>query len=69
MFFSPSFITFNFQHKLVNDDAAGVNDSVENALELAELLREWGKTYHVNLIPYNPIEGSEYKRPYKKAVC
>ncbi|CAG7874153.1 unnamed protein product [Brassica rapa] len=47
---------------------AGVNDSVENALELAELLREWGKTYHVNLIPYNPIEGSEYKRPYKKAV-
>ncbi|KAL0720737.1 hypothetical protein Bca4012_035336 [Brassica carinata] len=53
---------------LINDDAAGVNDSVENALELAELLREWGKTYHVNLIPYNPIEGSEYKRPYKKAV-
>ncbi|CAH8364154.1 unnamed protein product [Eruca vesicaria subsp. sativa] len=47
---------------------AGVNDSVENALELAELLREWGKTYHVNLIPYNPIEGSEYKRPYRKAV-
>ncbi|ESQ52648.1 hypothetical protein EUTSA_v10016689mg [Eutrema salsugineum] len=47
---------------------AGVNDSVEHAVELAELLREWGKTYHVNLIPYNPIEGSEYKRPYKKAV-
>ncbi|XP_010505646.1 PREDICTED: uncharacterized protein LOC104782422 [Camelina sativa] len=47
---------------------AGVNDKVEHAVELAELLREWGKTYHVNLIPYNPIEGSEYKRPYKKAV-
>ncbi|CAN8287162.1 unnamed protein product [Cochlearia groenlandica] len=47
---------------------AGVNDSVEHAVELAELLREWGKTYHVNLIPYNPIEGSEYKRPYKKQV-
>ncbi|CAH8265325.1 unnamed protein product [Arabidopsis lyrata] len=47
---------------------AGVNDQVEHAVELAELLREWGKTYHVNLIPYNPIEGSEYKRPYKKAV-
>ncbi|KAK9283153.1 hypothetical protein L1049_011384 [Liquidambar formosana] len=47
---------------------AGVNDAVEHALELAELLHEWGGGYHVNLIPFNPIEGSEYRRPYKKAV-
>ncbi|KAK6227969.1 hypothetical protein SCA6_000309 [Theobroma cacao] len=47
---------------------AGVNDSVEQAVELAELLHEWGRNYHVNLIPFNPIEGSEYRRPYKKAV-
>ncbi|KAK2966570.1 hypothetical protein RJ640_009342 [Escallonia rubra] len=47
---------------------AGVNDAVEHALELAELLHEWGRAYHVNLIPFNPIEGSEYRRPYKKAV-
>lgn len=47
---------------------AGVNDAVEHAKELAELLHEWGPGYHVNLIPYNPIEGSEYKRPYKKSV-
>ncbi|MED6158267.1 hypothetical protein PIB30_031224 [Stylosanthes scabra] len=47
---------------------AGVNDSVENAIELAKLLHEWGPGYHVNLIPFNPIEGSEYRRPYKKAV-
>lgn len=47
---------------------AGVNDAVENAVELAELLHEWGRNYHVNLIPFNPIEGSEYRRPYKKAV-
>ncbi|XWS65986.1 hypothetical protein CRYUN_Cryun05aG0161500 [Craigia yunnanensis] len=47
---------------------AGVNDSVEQAVELAELLHEWGRGYHVNLIPFNPIEGSEYRRPYKKAV-
>ncbi|XP_028081264.1 uncharacterized protein LOC114282726 isoform X2 [Camellia sinensis] len=47
---------------------AGVNDSVEHAIELAELLHEWGRGYHVNLIPFNPIEGSEYRRPYKKAV-
>ncbi|BBG97976.1 Radical SAM superfamily protein, partial [Prunus dulcis] len=47
---------------------AGVNDAVEHAVELAELLHEWGRGYHVNLIPFNPIEGSEYRRPSKKAV-
>ncbi|KAM7494899.1 hypothetical protein LguiB_029508 [Lonicera macranthoides] len=47
---------------------AGVNDSVEHAKELAELLQGWGRVNHVNLIPYNPIEGSEYQRPYRKAV-
>lgn len=48
--------------------AAGVNDTVDHAIELAELLRKWGSGYHVNLIPFNTIEGSEYKRPYKKSV-
>lgn len=47
---------------------AGVNDSVEHAIELAELLHQWGRGHHVNLIPFNPIEGSEYRRPYRKAV-
>ncbi|KAL3838415.1 hypothetical protein ACJIZ3_023006 [Penstemon smallii] len=47
---------------------AGVNDATEHAIELAELLHEWGHSYHVNLIPYNPVEGSEYQRPYRKAV-
>ncbi|KAM5556420.1 hypothetical protein ABKV19_024018 [Rosa sericea] len=47
---------------------AGVNDAVEHARELAELLHQWGRGYHVNLIPFNPIEGSEYKRPSKRAV-
>lgn len=47
---------------------AGVNDGKEHAAELAELLHECGRGYHVNLIPYNPVEGSEYRRPYKRAV-
>ncbi|KAK9126957.1 hypothetical protein Scep_015803 [Stephania cephalantha] len=47
---------------------AGVNDEVEHAVELAELLHSWGRGSHVNLIPFNPVEGSEYRRPYKKAV-
>ncbi|KAL2940475.1 putative dual-specificity RNA methyltransferase RlmN [Bienertia sinuspersici] len=47
---------------------AGVNDSIEHAIELAQLLHQWGRGHHVNLIPFNPIEGSEYKRPYRKAM-
>ncbi|KAL8551982.1 hypothetical protein ACS0TY_000874 [Phlomoides rotata] len=47
---------------------AGINDTADHAIELAELLRKWGSGYHVNLIPFNPIEGSEYKRPYRKAI-
>ncbi|CAM8892863.1 unnamed protein product [Rhodiola kirilowii] len=38
-------------------------------VELAELLHEYGRGYHVNLIPYNPIEGSEFRRPYRKAIA
>ncbi|KAJ6804941.1 uncharacterized protein M6B38_279935 [Iris pallida] len=47
---------------------AGINDGKEHAKELAELLHGCGGGYHVNLIPFNPIEGSDYRRPYKKAV-
>ncbi|XP_061363716.1 uncharacterized protein LOC133307253 [Gastrolobium bilobum] len=47
---------------------AGINDAVDHAIELAKLLHQWGHGYHVNLIPFNPIEGSEYRRPYRKAV-
>ncbi|KAI3950110.1 hypothetical protein MKW98_008555 [Papaver atlanticum] len=47
---------------------AGVNDAVEHAVELAELLRAWGSGYHVNLIPFNPIEDTEFRRPYKKTI-
>ncbi|XP_077216640.1 radical SAM superfamily protein [Tasmannia lanceolata] len=47
---------------------AGINDCAEHAVELAEMLHRWGGGYHVNLIPFNPIEGSEYRRPYKKTI-
>ncbi|KAH0461144.1 hypothetical protein IEQ34_008719 [Dendrobium chrysotoxum] len=47
---------------------AGTNDAVEHAVELAELLHCYSRGSHVNLIPFNPIDGSEYRRPYKKAV-
>ncbi|MFP4460283.1 MAG: 23S rRNA (adenine(2503)-C(2))-methyltransferase RlmN [Candidatus Zixiibacteriota bacterium] len=39
----------------------GINDSVENAKELAEKIGE--HNVKVNLIPYNPVEGLDYRRP------
>jgi 23S rRNA (adenine2503-C2)-methyltransferase len=45
---------------------AGVNDLPQNARELAKLLR--GFQSHVNLIPYNPIQEVDYKRPHKEDI-
>ena len=43
-----------------------VNDSTEDALRLTKLLR--GIKAKINLIPYNPSPGSEFKRPADAAV-
>lgn len=40
---------------------AGINDSVQCAEELANLLR--GRTSMLNVIPYNPVEGLPYATP------
>lgn len=45
---------------------AGVNDGVEHAKELAEVLRDL--PCKVNLIPFNPFSLSDYKRPSNNAV-
>lgn len=45
---------------------AGVNDSRQKAMELAELVR--GFQSHVNLIPYNPISDSDFQRPNEEAI-
>ena len=45
-----------------------VNDGVEQALELAELLKNIKKLSYVNLIPYNPVsEHDQYSRSLKSA--
>ncbi|CAL9101195.1 unnamed protein product [Musa textilis] len=63
-YFSETRRRVTFEYTLL----AGINDGVEHAADLAELIHTCGRGYHVNLIPFNPIEGSEYRRPYKKAV-
>jgi 23S rRNA (adenine2503-C2)-methyltransferase len=45
---------------------AGVNDLPEHATELAKRLR--GFQSHVNLIPYNPIQEADYKRPNENRI-
>ncbi len=45
---------------------AGVNDQLEHARELAELLRDF--PCKINLIPFNPFPQSDYCRPSGNAV-
>ncbi|MBD2020996.1 23S rRNA (adenine(2503)-C(2))-methyltransferase RlmN [Leptolyngbya sp. FACHB-36] len=45
---------------------AGLNDQPEHAIELANHLR--GFQSHVNLIPYNPIQEVDYKRPSPRQI-
>ncbi len=44
----------------------GVNDNLENAGLLAELLK--GQLCHVNLIPVNPVEGTGFLKTDKKGI-
>ena len=52
----------SFEYSLIS----GVNDSMENADELARLLK--GMLCHVNLIPVNKIEEREYKKGNKQEL-
>ncbi|KAH7431283.1 hypothetical protein KP509_08G040900 [Ceratopteris richardii] len=47
---------------------AGINDEEDHAMELADVLHKWKLGHHVNLIPYNPISDSEFRRPYKASM-
>jgi 23S rRNA (adenine2503-C2)-methyltransferase len=45
---------------------SGINDDVRQARELARLLR--GRKAHVNLIPFNDVQGLPYRRPTNEAL-
>jgi 23S rRNA (adenine2503-C2)-methyltransferase len=45
---------------------AGVNDTERDAGELGALLR--GRLAHVNLIPFNPVNGAPYREPDARAI-
>jgi 23S rRNA (adenine2503-C2)-methyltransferase len=44
----------------------GLNDDISHARQLAQLLR--GRQAHVNLIPFNDVEGLPYRRPEPERV-
>ncbi len=44
----------------------GVNDSVEHAKKLNQILKDL--KYNINLIPYNPVHGCEFKKPSRERV-
>ncbi len=44
----------------------GVNDSIEHAKELVEILK--GLSCKVNLIPFNPFDGSNYSRSLESTI-
>lgn len=52
----------SFEYALIE----GVNDSDDNARELAAKLK--GIMCHVNLIPANPIKANTFKKPDRKAI-
>ncbi len=58
----PSRRTIMFEYVLI----AGVNDTPGDAERLAKLLRPLRAK--INLIPFNPYEGTEYRRPEEDAI-
>jgi 23S rRNA (adenine2503-C2)-methyltransferase len=56
-FFAKTGRQVTFEYVLLG----GLNDSAEHARELVALLR--GRPAHVNIIPFNEVEGLEFRRP------
>ena len=61
-FFEKNGRRVTFEYVLLRD----LNDRPEHAAELSRLLR--GRCAHVNLIPFNDVEGLPYRRPADEAL-
>jgi len=51
-----------YEYILIQD----INDTIEHAEELSKLLKN--RLSHVNLIPYNPIKGVDFKAPSRNSI-
>src|SRR5262249_16597688 len=61
-FFERTGRQVTFEYVLLRD----LNDSRDQARELAQVLK--GRQAHVNLIPFNDVEGLPYHRPTQEAL-
>ncbi len=61
-FFERTGRQVTFEYVLLRD----INDRVDHAKELGRLLR--GRQAHVNLIPFNDVEGLPYRRPTEERL-
>jgi 23S rRNA (adenine2503-C2)-methyltransferase len=62
-FFEKNGRRVTYEYVLLRD----LNDRPEHAVELVRLLR--GRCAHVNLIPFNDVEGLPYRRPTEDALA
>jgi 23S rRNA (adenine2503-C2)-methyltransferase len=62
-FFAQTGRQVTFEYVLLQ----GINDAVGHAQELARLLR--GRRAHVNVIPFNDVEGLPYRSPTSEALA
>ena len=46
----------------------GVNDSIQDAFAISELMSDYGINAKFNLIPYNPFNGGIYSKPSEKRI-
>jgi len=53
-----------FEYSLIND----VNDSMEDAMALKELIFSFKYPCHINLIPLNPVKERDYQASFAKKV-
>lgn len=53
-----------FEYIMIKD----VNDQIDQAIELAELLLPMAKYAYVNLIPYNPVTENSFQRSDKASI-
>lgn len=61
-FFAKTGRQVTFEYVLL----AGINDDASDARELARLLK--GRRAHVNLIPFNDVDGLPYRRPSAESL-
>jgi 23S rRNA (adenine2503-C2)-methyltransferase len=61
-YFDSSGRRLTFEYVLLG----GVNDGIEHARELAQILRH--RKVLLNVIPYNPVEGLPYLMPSKRSI-